>query len=77
MDYQNNYNHLLKGKIRNKFKQNKIFAQTLMVTEQTVSNWIAYRNPPSYKHARKMEWLLRTSMKELFPREKYGKITAN
>lgn len=77
MGYQNNYNHLLKAKIRNKFKQNKVFAKTLGITEQTVCNWIAYRNPPSYRHARKVEWILRTTIKELFPKEKYGKITAN
>lgn len=77
MDYKNSYNHLLKGKILNKYGKQKAFAEALGVSEQTVSNWICYAARPTYKHARKTGWLFRIPLKELFPRSKYGKITAN
>jgi hypothetical protein len=77
LDYKNSYNHLLKGKILKKYKKQRIFADALEVSEQVVSNWICYTARPTYKAARKVEWLLRTPMKDLFPRGKYGKITAN
>lgn len=77
MDYQNSYNHLLKSKILKKFDTQKLFGEQVGVSGSTVSNWTSYHAKPTYKAARKTEWILKTPIKELFPREKYGKITAN
>jgi ribosome-binding protein aMBF1 (putative translation factor) len=77
LDYKNSINHALKAKIWDKFKTQRVFSEKVGVSETTVSNWICYYAKPTYKAARKVEWLLKTPLKELFPRGKYGKITAN
>ena len=73
----NNINHDLKGKILKKFGRQKLFGEQVGVSESTVSNWVCYHAKPTYKAARKIERVLKTPIKKLFPRGKYGKITAN
>jgi len=77
LDYKNSINHDLKEKIWKKFGTQRLFSERLRVSETTVSNWVCYYAKPTYKKAREVESILKTPIKKLFPRGKYGKITAN